>query len=122
MFVVDYTIFQYVKGFLAEKLREGVCKFAVVCFRGLGRCIASRVSQNIERRARQKVWIHNCCVGKKSFVLKELFLVAKANYCVCRHFCSCSKCGWDQYFGLACQLAKIFTDVHRNYATQTDIA
>src|ERR671910_534359 len=111
MFVIDYPIFKYVKRFFAEKLRERVCKLAIVGFRGLGCGIASRVSHNIERGARQKVWIHNCCVRKKSFILKELFLVAKANYCICRHFCACSKCCWDQYLGLACQLAEIFANV-----------
>src|SRR5918992_6113742 len=122
MFIIEYPIFKYVKGFLAEKLRKRVCKLAIVCFRGLGCGIASRVSHDIERGARQKVWIHNCCICKKSFILKELFLVAKANYCICSHFCACSKCSRDQYLGLACQHAKIFTNVHRTSSTQAYIA
>src|SRR5918995_1838626 len=32
MFVIDYPIFKYVKRFFAEKLRERVCKLAIVAF------------------------------------------------------------------------------------------
>src|SRR5688572_18581553 len=118
MFVIDYPIFKYVKRFFAEKLRERVCKLAIVGFRGLGCGIASRVSHNIERGARQKVRIHNCCVGKKSLILKDPFLVATANYCIRRRVCSCSKCCWELYLGLACQLVEIFANVQSAFDTE----
>src|SRR5919202_3640770 len=122
MLIIYYSIFKDIKGFLAEEFCERICKLAVVCFRCLRCSITRGVSHDIERSTRQKVRVHNCCVGEKCFILKKLFLVVKTNDCISCHLGSCSKGRWDQDFGYACLLAQVFAYIHRASATKTNEA